>query len=282
MTLNSIEQLFNRTLVEIYDAEECKTLFSLVAQQVLQCNKSFLMLNGNETVASNKVQEILGVLAKIEAKIPLQYIFGEAQFYGLKFKVSPAVLIPRPETEELVHWILADEKTTDNLSVLDVGTGSGCIPISLASRRPNWYLTALDIMDDALQVAQDNALENGVKVLFKQVDILQQTNLSTVFDVVVSNPPYITQAEKLAMHDNVLNHEPHVALFVSDEKPLVFYEAIADFAVSHLKQGGRLYFEINSYLGAETKQMVVQKGYQNVVLRKDINGRDRMLRCTKP
>ncbi|PID93756.1 MAG: protein-(glutamine-N5) methyltransferase, release factor-specific [Bacteroidetes bacterium] len=203
-------------------------------------------------------------------------MLGEADFYDLKFKVNKHTLIPRPETEELVHKIIAD---CNNLSpqILDIGTGSGCIPIALAKHIKNALISSIDISAEAIDIARQNAENNAVKVEFLHRDILNWQNYSWQhYDIIVSNPPYVCNSEKAQMNDNVLAYEPHSALFVEDDNPLIFYIAIADFAKKYLNDKGKIYLEINENLGQETLQMLSDKGFVNLQLLQDINGRDRM------
>ncbi len=216
---------------------------------------------------------------------PLQYVLGETEFYGLRFKVNPSVLIPRPETEELVEWIISDlpkpKTSIEGLKIIDIGTGSGCIPISLKKNLPEAQLFALDISPEALDVSIQNAALNQTTVNFIQADILNLLNKQLIaekFGIIVSNPPYVTDAEKEQMLPNVLQHEPHLALFVPDNDPLIFYKAIADFAIKHLDTTGSLYLEINENLGEETVQLLKQMGFKKIVLRQDLSGKDRMIR----
>ena len=213
---------------------------------------------------------------------PIQYITGSTEFYGLELQVNRATLIPRPETEELVAWILA-ETPKDKLSsrILDIGTGSGCIAIALAKHLPLAKVEAVDISLPALETAQANAPGNEVSVDFFQQDILQANTLEEKYDIIVSNPPYVRDLEKAEIKNNVLQYEPHSALFVGDETPLVFYKKIAQLAMQHLKPEGMLFFEINEYLGEETVVLVKEIGFTAVEMRKDIFGKDRMLRVMR-
>ena len=211
---------------------------------------------------------------------PLQYVVGTAPFGNLTFEVTPSTLIPRPETLELVEWVAADEQVRPALRLLDIGTGSGCIAISLAKLLPQATVSAWDISAEALAVARRNAERNGVAVDFKQVDVLHVTEAET-YDCIVSNPPYICEAEKAEMTDSVLLHEPHTALFVPNTDPLRFYRAIAQLALSNLSPGGTLYFEINRAYGAETCNLLRDLGFCDVELRKDFYGNDRMVKAGK-
>jgi release factor glutamine methyltransferase len=218
---------------------------------------------------------------QLKQQRPVQYILGKADFYKLQFVVNEQVLIPRPETEELVDLIIRELKQTNAPDILDIGTGSGCIAITLKKNLPAATVAALDVSEGALKVAMQNAVSNQVAVSFFQQDILKTNTLPEAvfrqFDCIVSNPPYICISEKKEMDKNVLEHEPHLALFVPDEDPLLFYKAIADFALNHLKPKGKLYFEINAAYGLETKQMLEKKGFKNVILISDLNNKNRIL-----
>ncbi|WP_410221644.1 peptide chain release factor N(5)-glutamine methyltransferase [Pedobacter sp.] len=287
MKLKSVALRFSEHLNHIYDENEAEALFYIALQHVMNLNRSAYLLKKDTAIDHsifNRFDLILDRLAKQE---PIQYILEETYFYGLYFKVDPSVLIPRPETEELVDWILSvcntDQKLTKgNLNILDLGTGSGCIAIALKKNKPDFHVMAIDIAEDSLTTAEINAELNQVEIDFIQDDILNPTVIKKLqFDVIVSNPPYITYREKEDMHTNVVAHEPHRALFVSNEKPLVFYEAIADFAMENLKEGGYLFFEINEFLGEETIQLLKHKMFINIELKKDIQGKDRMIKCNK-
>jgi release factor glutamine methyltransferase len=281
MNLKQLANLFDKELTGIYEEDEVKAIFGLLIKNRLNYNRADLILKKEIEVTVDDIDFITSVLQQLKYLNPIQYILGETEFYGLKFKVTPSVLIPRPETEELVEWILSDKKSANNLGVLDIGTGSGCIAIALKKNHQDWKITGLDISMDSLSIAKKNALLNDVEVDFMQDDILNPALRSATlkYDIIVSNPPYITESEKLEMHDNVLANEPYKALFVSNEKPLIFYEAIADFALQHLATNGFLYFEINEYLAKETINMLIVKGFVNIELKKDMQGKDRMLRC---
>ena len=216
---------------------------------------------------------------------PIQYIIGETDFCDLKFKVNGNVLIPRPETSELVYKIVERQKTKDKrqLSILDIGTGSGCIAISLAKNIPDSKVYALDISEKALEVAKENAINNNVDVTFINDDILSlKNNIDTKFDIIVSNPPYVRELEKAEMRDNVLNWEPHNALFVSDNDPLIFYRNILEFAQTHLNENGEIWFEINEYLGKEMTVLCKEYDFSDVEIFKDFRGKERGLKTTRP
>tara|TARA_B110000090_G_C13254754_1_gene397908 strand:- start:137 stop:904 length:768 start_codon:yes stop_codon:yes gene_type:complete len=232
-----------------------------------------------------KISTEAGVLFKkaleaLKKEIPIQYILGETEFYGLPFIVNRHTLIPRPETEELVEWILETADITAPLQIIDIGTGTGCIPITLAKHLPNARLFAIDISKEALRIAKQNAILNNVKLHFTEKNILKTTTLPQKFDIIISNPPYVRELEKVDIKKNVLDNEPHIALFVEDDNPLLFYDKIADLAIEHLTKNGLLYFEINQYLGTETVEMLHKKGFKNIDLKKDVFGKDRMIQCT--
>lgn len=226
-------------------------------------------------------EQFIAVLDRLKLSEPIQYIFGETLFYGLPFTVNRDTLIPRPETEELVSWILEDrlEITSSQVSVLDIGTGSGCIAITLAKHWENASVRAWDISEEALVVAQKNALLNKVKIDFEPVNILTIEDTSHRFDIIVSNPPYVRELEKTKMQKNVLDYEPHTALFVSNLDPLLFYRKIAALAKKALATKGLLFFEINEYLGEALVQLLEEEGYTDIMLKKDFFGKDRMIRC---
>ncbi|MDR2651041.1 MAG: peptide chain release factor N(5)-glutamine methyltransferase [Prevotellaceae bacterium] len=216
-------------------------------------------------------------LELLQQNTPVQYVLGTAEFYGLKFSVDKNVLIPRPETEELVDWIIAENK--DVQTIIDIGTGSGCIAVALAKNMKNTKIYALDISEKAITKAAQNAENNDVHIDFFCNDILCETNFTPIqFDCIVSNPPYVLESEKSKMKRNVLDFEPHLALFVMDDEPLKFYSAIADFAILHLSDKGKIYVEINENLAKETQNLFRQKGFEYIELRKDLNGKDRMMK----
>ena len=279
MNFKQLEDYFIEEISSLYEADEAKQLFYLVTDYISGWSRGQLMMNKNEIVAPESYIAYEKVTAELKKGKPLQHITGATWFYGLKFSVSGSVLIPRPETEELVDWILADIKGAKDVTLLDIGTGSGCIAISLKANLETAEMSALDVSEDALKIAKENAETNKTVVNFIQSDILGY-HTEDKYSVIVSNPPYIKEDEKPEMHQNVLAYEPHLALFVSNENPLIFYSAIADFAVKQLKTGGKLYFEINEYLGEETMDMLRNKGFKNRVLRKDLQGKDRMICCS--
>jgi release factor glutamine methyltransferase len=281
MNLKQLLHHFTNELIAIYDEQEIISIFNITVEHISGFNRSQLMLNGDAEIEDVKCNKYLLALSRLKTGEPLQYVIGDTVFYGLTFKVSGAVLIPRPETEELVDWVIErcgsdQSKTLKNGSILDIGTGSGCIAISLKKNLNTFKVSAIDVSESALAIASENAQLNNAEINFIHADILSYKS-TEMYDVIVSNPPYITMEEQKAMHKNVLENEPHLALFVSDEEPLIFYEAIAEFALRNLNEKGLLCFEINEYLGKETVQMLSDKSFINIELRKDMQGKDRMV-----
>ena len=221
------------------------------------------------------------VLLQLKQQKPIQYIMGETDFFGLPFYVNENTLIPRPETEELVDWISRDLTINEcnDLKILDIGTGSGCIAIALAKNFPNAQVFAIDVSEKALATAQKNAIRNEVNVTFIQKNILETENLEQQFNIIVSNPPYVRNLEKVEIHKNVLAYEPHLALFVEDDNALVFYQKITELAAKNLSENGQLYFEINQYLGKEMIKLLAENNFATIELRKDIYGNDRMIKA---
>ena len=240
------------------------------------------LYGGKDRSFSEKEQmHLADIVRRLQNHEPLQYIIGKETFMGLVFEVDENVLIPRPETQELVEWILEDHRLDEGCKILDIGTGSGCIPISLAHSMIGAELEAWDISDGALEVARRNANRNNVKVLFRKQNVLEAVPSTSCYDVIVSNPPYITEKEKGDMEANVLDWEPSIALFVPDSDPLLFYRKIAELGLEMLVPGGSLYFEINRAYGAMMKSMLSNMGYKHVELRKDMFGNDRMIKAIK-
>ncbi|MAD97115.1 MAG: protein-(glutamine-N5) methyltransferase, release factor-specific [Flavobacteriaceae bacterium] len=281
MTFLETHQLFQTRLKEIYPQTEIETFFFWVLEDCFDFKRIDYLMRKEETIPIEKQQEIQKILDRLENQEPIQHILGYAEFFGLTFEVSNNTLIPRPETEELVAWVLDDLKTISrkDFSIIDIGTGSGCIPVSLA-KELQISVDAVDISEEALQIAKKNAQRNKVQVAFHQMNILTSVQLPKQYDIIISNPPYVRQLEKAEMKKNVLDFEPALALFVSDEDPLIFYKAIADLAKKYLKPKGRLFFEINQYLGEQTIALLKQKGYSAIELRKDLFGNDRMIRAS--
>lgn len=287
MKVRELAEHYELELGALYDSNEAKALFTIAAGKVLALSSGKLIMQKDIDISFINMQKLLSILNDLQIGKPIQHILEEAHFYGSVFKVNEQVLIPRPETEELVEWIISvcntqfsvnSYESPKRLSMLDIGTGSGCIPITFKKHLPNIQVSTLDVSADAIEVAKQNARQIGVEINFITADILTFQS-EEKFDVIVSNPPYIRDLEKIEMHNNVLLHEPHLALFVSDENPLIFYKAIADFAKTNLKPNGQLFFEINEYLGKETIEILDTKGFTNIELRKDMQGKDRMVKA---
>ncbi|MEE9363333.1 MAG: peptide chain release factor N(5)-glutamine methyltransferase [Cellulophaga sp.] len=279
MLLREIKIIFHKELDAKYPKEEVDSFFYLLVDAFLGLERFILAIEPEYNVAKNKEAPLFSGLSDLKLEKPIQYIIGKTHFYDLEFQVNKSVLIPRPETEELVDWIVSEYKNTNSeLRILDIGTGSGCIAISLAKNLPNAKVFALDVSINALAVAKQNAKVNEVNIEFIEADILDVDSLDCKFDVIVSNPPYVRELEKKEMSKNVLEEEPGLALFVSDENPLVFYKSIAKFSKGNLKENGTLYFEINQYLGRETKNLIENIGFKEIELRKDMYGKNRMLK----
>ena len=269
----------NERLGSCYTAGEVSALTRIIATELLGVSQMAFYLKDNITLTAEQEALLDNAIERLKKQEPIQYILGYSDFCDLRFKVTPATLIPRPETSELVEWITSE--ATGKESILDIGTGSGCIAVSLAHKLPQNKVTAWDISHEALAVATENSKANGQAVTFEQVDILAYEPAGEQFDIIVSNPPYIKENEKEAMHSNVLDWEPHTALFVPDNDPLLFYCAIAEKGLTILKPGGRLYFEINRAHGKETMEMLAALGYTGIELRKDFADNDRMIKAVK-
>lgn len=286
MILKTLKRSFSEALVGFYPETEIDSFFNLLSEDVLNMKRADIALNLYAVVSGKKYDKFQIALKRLQSNEPIQYILGDTEFYGLTFKVNEHVLIPRPETEELVDLILKETNKEESLNILDVGTGSGCIAISLAKHLPNAKVKALDVSEDALHMARENAKQNDVIVEFVEGNILEHTYTessisNSEFNVIVSNPPYVRHLEKEHMKANVLDHEPHLALFVEDENPLQFYDAIAQFAIRNLKQNGKIFFEINEYLGKEMIALLESYNFKNCELIKDLSGKDRILKATK-
>ena len=269
-----------KELAGIYSPEEIESLIFLIFEKLKGYSRTQFLLAKDEILNQNERSEIDEIILRLKNHEPIQYILGETEFYGLPFNTVPEVLIPRPETEEMVQWIIQENKLAEP-AILDIGTGTGCIAISLQKNIPNSTVLACDISPACLETARRNAKLNSTEIAVIEYDILNfkpETEFPEL-DIIVSNPPYVRETEKFLMEKNVLEYEPELALFVPDENPLIFYERIADFAQVHLNKGGRLYFEINEAFGKECLDILQDKGFSEVNLKKDINGKDRMIRA---
>lgn len=280
MTIHFAQSSLKDNLTTLYSVREAANIANLVLEKITKFSRIDRLINKDKELAPIQISLLERYTDQLLQNRPVQYVLGEAHFSGLTFFVNEKVLIPRPETEELVLWI------TENIgqnpySVLDIGTGSGCIAVSLKNRMPNCKISALDISYEALNIAQQNAQDNDVEVDFLEADILNESTWNSFeeYNCIVSNPPYITKSEQELMNANVLNYEPHTALFVPNNEPLLFYEKIALFAQQHLLKDGYLFFEINENLGLKTVRLLQETGFKNIELKKDLQGKDRMVKC---
>jgi release factor glutamine methyltransferase len=282
MLLKNYKTIFLQELSSLYDEKEIERFFYLVLENVHHKKRIDLALNPGMEIDAAQVQRWESILVALKKHKPIQYILGETEFYGLLFLVDGNVLIPRPETEELVELIISNNLTIQKsncLKILDIGTGSGCIPISLKMNLPNAEVFAIDVSKGALATAKKNAELNKTEVTFLLQNILETEDLQQQFDIIVSNPPYVRNMEKAEINPNVLEYEPHLALFVEDDDALLFYRKIAQLARKNLNPNGQLYFEINQYLGKETVELLRSLDFKSVVLHKDIYENDRMISC---
>ena len=263
----------------LYPETEIKSFSYLIIEKLTGFSRTEIIVNKNTLFSDEQHHVIETFIEKLKKNVPIQYILGETEFFGLTFNVNESVLIPRPETEELVEWIRSENNRSTDLNILDIGTGSGCIAIALKHEFPNASVHAFDISEQALNTARSNAERNKLDVTFSRTNILNTPDTEQRWDIIVSNPPYVTELEKSSILPNVLEHEPHLALFVPDNDSLLFYRSIALFAKHHLKPEGKLYFEINRSFGVETVELLTDLGFCNVELRKDISGNDRMVRA---
>ena len=268
---------FLTTLSSIYDEMEAENFFYLILENKKKLKRIDLALNPHLIFLNDEIENWNFILEQLKKEIPIQYILGTTSFYGLEFLVNENVLIPRPETEELVDWILKEAAQIQYNKILDIGTGSGCIAISLAKNLTNTQVFALDISGKAIETAKKNAEINVVDVFFINCNILETDDLNQKFDLIVSNPPYVRNLEKAEIQKNVLDNEPHLALFVEDNDALIFYRKIVALAIKNLNLNGKLFFEINQYLASETINLLKDAGFKNIELRKDIYGNDRMI-----
>ncbi len=280
MTLLTFKQKLYTTLKSHYPETEIASFFKIILEDVLQLSKIDFALHPQQHLTDAQATKINTIILKLSEQQPIQQLIGFVTYMDLKLTINEHVLIPRPETEELIHWIVSDNTTNTSIDILDIGTGTGCIPIALAKNLHKAQVSSVDVSPKAIETAKQNAKQNGAKVNFSIQNILTTTALNNTYDVIVSNPPYIRNLEKVEIKQNVLEYEPHLALFVADDDPLIFYRKIAELALQALKPNGALYYEINQYLGNETVALLKQIGFKQVTLRKDIFGNDRMIKAT--
>jgi release factor glutamine methyltransferase len=280
LNVHHYKNLILPLLNESFDEREAENLFKYVMEDYFK--KRYFDIK-DYFLSEEEIEELNYIYEKISNHYPIQYIFHNAHFYGLEFYVDENVLIPRPETEELVNWILKENVNENSLSLLDIGTGSGCISIAIKKYKPDWNVYGIDISEDALKIAERNARANHTEIKFSHEDILnpRSEHGTPQFDIIVSNPPYIPLSEKPKMSVSTLQSEPPIALFVKDEEPLLFYEKIAEYCADYLRHNGKLYFELNEYNAREVVALLEQKGFTNIEVKKDLSGKDRMLRCQK-
>ena len=294
MTIKQYREHFNESLKLLYPTSEIDSFFFLILEEYMDLKRIDVVLKSDFYLDKKSLNLMQIATKQLEQEIPIQYIIGKTEFFGLPFNINKEVLIPRPETEELVEQVLkevsltkickttTDETTNEKqLKILDIGTGSGCIAISLKKQLPSSKTSAMDVSDEALRIAKKNAVLNKVDINFIHLDILKTNNLDQLYDVIVSNPPYVRELEKKEMKNNVLNNEPHLALFVDNKNPLLFYNKIAELAENFLTKNGQIHFEINQYLGKETIKLLAEKGFKNIQLKKDIFGNDRIISAFK-
>lgn len=280
MQLNEYRNYFKSELTERYPSGEIDQLFFLTIEEICALSKTDFQLKSESVLEATTEKKLIDILSQLRSGRPLQYILGVSWFDNLKLKVNESVLIPRQETEELVEWISKENRAAD-ISILDLCSGSGCISLALKRRFPEATIEGYDISDGALAIANENAIANKLEVKYTKVDVLSLDKLPSNLDIIVSNPPYVRASEMSLMSEHVLNYEPHLALFVSDEDPLVFYKAIARFSYEALIPGGKLYVEINEALANETVAVFEKVGFGNIVARKDLNDRFRMIRAIR-
>jgi len=270
-------QYIKTELAAYYPETEIEGFVRIIFESVLSMTYTQLILEKDKVLAKSDFEAIQTIVSKLKTYEPIQYILGETEFCDLTLKVNPAVLIPRPETEELVQWI-SKSAIQPGANILDIGTGSGCIALALKKQLQQVNVTGVDVSLKALETASENAQLNRLEVVFREADILNWGNYSwPKYDLIVSNPPYVRESEKKQMDANVLNYEPEGALFVDDDNPLIFYKTIAEFASENLEKGGWLFFEINEFLGNEMVALLKGLGFKEIELRTDINGKDRMV-----
>ena len=284
MTFNEARTVLTKELKNVYDSEELKNIIDLVIGFVTSLSRMEQLKDKKNYLTCEQLDSIDTITERLKKNEPVQYVLGEAWFAGMKFKVNKNVLIPRPETEELVDWIVKEAAGHEPraVSILDVGTGSGCIPITIKKKLPQATVSAIDVCSEALFTATENAIELKAEVEFLLLDFLDEEKWKELaqYDIIVSNPPYVKQSEINTMHERVKEFEPHLALFVPDEDALLFYKKLADFSLKHLKPGGSLFVEINEVLGEQVVNLFRSTGFANIELRKDMQEKDRMIKAT--
>ena len=289
-TIKDVFGDYRTGLDNLYDTNELEAITLLTVSEICNLSKAKIKAFPEIELSKEQVEKLTDILIQLKTGKPIQYILGKTEFYGLPFYVNPSVLIPRPETEELVAWVISSVGSSKLAvgsrqlaagGILDIGTGSGCIAISLKKNLPNFKVSALDISKPAIQTAKENAIFNQVDINFIEADILNYKSEIEIpkSEIIISNPPYVTVHDKAQMHANVTAFEPHSALFVPEDDPLLFYKAIAYFAATNLVENGLLFFEINESYGNEIVELLAGNGFKNIELRKDMSGRERMVKA---
>jgi release factor glutamine methyltransferase len=285
MTLNEARTVLTKELNKVYDSDELKNIIDLVLEYITTMPRMEQVKSKLAYLTCGQLETIDSITERLKKNEPIQYVLGESWFAGMKFKVNKNVLIPRPETEELVDWIVKEnaQRSIINVqfSMIDIGTGSGCIPIAIKKKLPDANISAIDVCSEALFTATENAIDHNTEVDFILLDFLDEDNWAALgqFDVIVSNPPYVRRSEKENMHIRVKEFEPHKALFVPDNDALLFYKKLAGFSLKHLKPGGKLFVEINEVYGDAVTDLFRVAGFINIELKKDMQGKDRMIRA---
>ena len=284
MTLNEARTVLTKELKNVYESDELRNIIELVIEHITNMSRAEQVKNKVPYLTCTQLEDLDAITERLKKNEPVQYVLGEAWFAGMKFKVNKNVLIPRPETEELVDWIVKESQKSKvkSQNIIDIGTGSGCIPITLKHQLPEANVSAIDVCSEALFTATENAVALNAEVNFVLLDFLDEEKWKELaqYDIIVSNPPYVKQSEINTMHDRVKEFEPHLALFVPDEDALLFYKKLSDFSLNHLKPGGSLFVEINEALGEQVVNLFRSTGFANIELRKDMQGKDRMIKAT--
>ena len=284
MTLNEARTVLTKELKNVYETDELRNIIELVTEHITNMSRAEQVKNKIPYLTCTQLEDLDAITERLKKNEPVQYVLGEAWFAGMKFKVNKNVLIPRPETEELVDWIVKESQKlkVQSQNIIDIGTGSGCIPITLKKKLPEANVSAIDVCSEALFTATENTVALNTEVNFVLLDFLDEEKWKDLgqYNIIVSNPPYVKQSEINTMHARVKEFEPHLALFVPDEDALLFYKKLSDFAVKHLKPGGSLFVEINESLGEQVVNLFQAAGFANIELRKDMEEKERMIKAT--
>ncbi len=286
MTLNEARTVLTKELKNVYESDELRNIIELVIEHITNMSRAEQVKNKVPYLTCTQLEDLDAITERLKKNEPVQYVLGEAWFAGMKFKVNKNVLIPRPETEELVDWIVKESQKSNpesfrdkSQNIIDIGTGSGCIPITLKHQLPEANVSAIDVCSEALFTATENAIKLNTEVDFTLLDFLDEEKWNELhqYDIIVSNPPYVKQSEINTIHERVKEFEPHLALFVPDNDPILFYKKLSDFSMKHLNAGGKLFVEINEALGEAVSNLFRSAGFLNVDLKKDMQGKDRIV-----